>query len=190
MMQSRQPARSVAPVSRRPDDDDLSLDYHRDLVRRVQGNCVLQVMRDQSYWLCELASSVSTDQVDKIHAPYAWTVRQVIEHCANAERIFGDRMVRISAGDSTNLQAWDENAYADSRFGLGNFGHLVSELGFLREANRLLLQRIGPRVWDNAGMVDGNRMTVRGLAWVTAGHLAHHLEIIEQRCSVQVPRKA
>lgn len=189
-MRFPQPRAAVGPVSRRPDRDDLSIDYHRDLVRRQEGTCVLKLLKDQSYWLCELASCLSTDQVDTVHSPYQWTSRQVIEHCANAERIFGDRMLRICAGDSTNLPAWDENAYAESRFGLGNFGHLVSELGYLREANRLLLLRISPRVWDNQGFVDGNPISVRGIAWVTAAHLGHHLEIIEQRCTVQAKRHA
>ncbi len=180
------PRPSSGPVSRRPADDEISVDDHRDLIERLRGDCVLKIFQQQSFWLCELASSLSTEQIDRLHSPYTWTIRQVVEHCADAERVFGDRMMRIAAGDQTDLPAWDENAYAASRFGLGNFGHLVTELGFLREANALLLRRIGPRVWDNRGKVDGKSVTVRGLAWVAAGHLAHHLRIIEDRCGVTV----
>ena len=96
--------------------------------------------------------------------------------------------VRLAAGDATTLPGWDENQYADSRFGLGNFGALVSEIGFLREANLLLLRRIAPNCWDRSAEVDGGRVTVRAIAWIAAGHLQHHLSIVEKRCGTVVAR--
>lgn len=173
-------------ASRRPAQNDFTSDYHRQLIDSVQGDCVLKVLDRQLFWLCELASHLSTDQIDKIHPPYGWTIRQVVEHCADAERIFGYRMLRIAAGDGTSLPGWNENDYAAARFGLGTFSGLVTELGLLRQANLNLLRRIVPLAWDRSAEVDGNRITVRGLAWVTAGHLQHHLRIIERRCGVAV----
>ncbi|MEM9645784.1 MAG: DinB family protein [Planctomycetota bacterium] len=190
-MRPSSPEDKTSPLlaSRRPDASDLTEDYHIGLVNRLEGDCAMKLLSSHLHWLCELASSLSTEQVDRVHAPYAWTIRQVIEHCADAERVFGDRMLRIAAGDETNLPAWDENAYAEARFGLGNFGHLISELGYLREANVLLLRRINPTLWGNVGKVDGRPISVRGIAWVCAGHLHHHLEVIEKRCGVSVERK-
>ena len=132
---------------------------------------MLNTLENQLFWLCELASHLSTEQVDKIHPPYGWTIRQVFEHCADAERVFGYRMLRLAAGDETSLPAWNENDYADSRFGLGNFAGLVSEIGHLRQANLLLLRRIVPPAWDRAANIDGEKVTVRALAWIAAGHL-------------------
>ncbi len=168
-------------ASRRPADDETTHDYHRQLITGVEGDCVLHAMQQQQTWLCDLASSLSTEQVDRVHAPYTWTVRQVFEHCANAERVFGYRMLRFAAGDLTDLSSWDENHYADVRFGLGNFGHLVTEMGMLRQSNMLLLKRLVPAAWDNRGTVDGHPLTVRAIAWISAGHLRHHLRIIESR---------
>jgi len=177
-------------ASRRPENSEVGTDYQRSLIDRMQGDCVLKALEDQLYWVCELASHLCTEQVDKVHAPYEWTVRQVFEHCVDAERVFGYRMLRIAAGDDTPLPAWNENAYADSRFGLGNFSGLVAEFGHLRQANLLLLRRIVPASWDFSTEVDGFRMTVRAISWLTAGHLHHHLGIVEQRCGVMVPRTA
>lgn len=178
----------VASKGRRCDPDELTLAYHQDLVSRVTGDCVLNVLQGQLYWMCELASNLSAEQIDKVHKPYAWSIRQVIEHCVNAERIGGDRILRLAAGDKTDLTAWDENAYADARFGLGNVSHLISELGHLRQSTLCLLARIRPAAWDERGTVDSHRITVRGMAWVTAAHLQHHFEIIESRCEIQVSR--
>jgi hypothetical protein len=94
-------------------------------------------------------------------------------------------MLRFAAGDSTPLPGWDENAFADSRFGLGIFGNLVGELGLLRQANLALLRRIIPPAWDRLGQADGQTVTVRSLAWIAAGHLAHHLKIVENRCGIE-----
>lgn len=169
---------------RRCEPSETSAEYHRSLIDATAGDDVLAVLHGQLAWLCNLASEVSADQVDQVHAPYAWTIRQVFEHCADAERVFGYRMMRFAAGDSTPLSAWDENAYAASRFGLGNFVKLVSEIGHLRESNLLLLKRISPKCWNHVGTVDGNRVTVRALAWLAAGHLRHHLQIVEERLGV------
>ncbi len=175
-------------ASRRPTPAEFTSDYHRQLIDQVQGDCVLTVLDQQLFWLCELASNLSTEQIDKIHAPFGWTIRQVIEHCADAERVFGYRMLRLAAGDATPLPGWDENAYAANRFGLGIFGQIISEIGSLRQANLLLLRRIVPNAWDRSAEVDQGRISVRAIAWVAAGHLQHHLQIVEQRCGVQVPR--
>lgn len=180
-------------ASRRPLPEEFSADpststYTRALVDAVAGECVMDVLHGQLWWLCELGSHLCTEQIDRVHAPYQWTVRQVFEHCANAERVFGYRMLRIAAGDETPLAGFDENAYAASRFGLGNFTQLINEIAALRQANELLLRRLVPKAWDRTAMVSGNRMTTRAIAWVAAGHLHHHFTIVEKRCDLSVPR--
>lgn len=183
-------------VSRRPDSDELrdspeyGSNYHRRLIAAVSGDCAINTLEDQLHWVCELAASLSTEQIDRLHRPYEWTVRQVIEHCVDAERIFGARMMRVASGESAELGDWDENACAASRFGLGNFGHLISELGLLRQANVLLLRRIVPRAWENVALISGQTLSLRALAWIAAGHLHHHLEIVEQRCDLRVQRRS
>ena len=177
-------------ASRRPESTEVGTEYQQGLIDQLEGECVLRALDDQLYWICELASHLCAEQIDKVHAPYGWSVRQVFEHCVDAERVFGYRMLRIAAGDDTPLPGWDENAYADRRFGLGNFSGLVAEFGHLRQANLLLLRRIVPSSWESRAKVDGFDITVRAIAWLTAGHLHHHLGIVEQRCGVTVARTA
>ncbi len=175
-------------ASRRPEASEFSSDYHRKLIDRVEGNCAIKVLRDQLIWICELSSNLSTDQVDTVHEPYRWSVRQVMEHVADAERVFGYRMLRLADGSQPELSGWDENVSADSRFGLGNFSLLVTELGDLRKANLGLLARLVPNAWDARGKADRQVITVRTLAWLAAGHLQHHFEIIEKRCGITAIR--
>ncbi len=179
---TRIPSRPIWP-------GETTSQYHQKLISGVEGDCVIKLLDDQQYTLCELACSISTDQVDRIHSPYEWTIRQVFEHCADAERVFGYRMMRFAAGDATSLNGWDENFYAQSRFGLCNFTGITTELGALRQANLLLLRRLIPSAWDRSGEADGQRVTVRALAWITAGHFCHHMKIVASRCSVPLPTR-
>ncbi|MEM1067423.1 MAG: DinB family protein [Planctomycetota bacterium] len=174
--------------SRRPDRSEYCSDYQKDLIDLVEGDDVLPVLEQQQFWICELVSHLSVEQIDKLHSPYTWTIRQVFEHLVDAERVFGYRILRGAAGDTTPLSSWDEDAYADSRFGLGNFTTIVGELTSQRDANHKLLQRLIPPCWDRQVTVDGVPITVRAMAWLCAGHIHHHLLIVEKRCKVQVPR--
>lgn len=178
-------------ASRRPLESEYGpTEYYKNTIAKVEGEDVMPILRDQMYWLCELGSSVSTDQTDRVHQPYGWTIRQVFEHCADAERVFGYRAMRIAAGDETELPGWDENAYAKARFGLGGtFSMLVEEWGALRRSNCILLRRIEPVAWDRSTLANGVQLTVRAIAWLMAAHLQHHLDIVEQRIGLRVDRK-
>lgn len=177
-------------ASRRPEPDEYGpTDYYAQTIAAVGGDDVMPILRNQMYWLCELGSSISTDQTDRLHPPYTWTIRQVFEHCADAERVFGYRAMRIAAGDPTELPPWDENAYAQSRFGLGGtFSMIVEEWGALRRANYILLRRIEPAAWDRRTIANQVSLSVRAIAWLMAAHLQHHLQIVEQRLGIAVQR--
>lgn len=173
--------------SRRCTADEVNHPYHRRLIDALPGDDCLGVLRRQRPALHDLASSISTDQVDQVHAPYQWSVRQVFVHLAEAERVFGDRMLRVAAGDPAPLAGWDENAYATARYGLGNFDRIVAELDHLRQANLMLLDRLAPRCWDQIGQLDAQPVTLRVLAWFLPAHFHHHLEIIRRRVERDAP---
>jgi hypothetical protein len=175
-------------ASRRPHPGEFESVDHAHLIGRVEGDCAIELLGGQMHWMCELAGSISTEQVDRVHAPYSWTIRQVIEHCVNAERMYGYRIMCLADGSGPTLPAWDENVSAASRFGLGNFSCLITEWGELRKSNLGLLRRLSPRAWGCSGTVAGNRASVRTLAWLAVGHLQHHLEIVENRCGVTAIR--
>lgn len=185
---SSQPSANVA--SRRPSEDEYDSEYHEQLIHLVPGHCVLKALRQQQQWFNQTSQLISTEQVDRIHSPYEWTVRQVFEHCVNTERLQGYRMMAMADGSQPTLPNWDENVSAASRFGLGNLTRLIDEWNHLRQANVDLLVRVTPRAWQAAGKVAGHRITVRALAWVMAGHLQHHLQIVEKRCGITAKEKS
>ncbi len=116
------------------------------------------------------------------YAPGKWTLKEVILHCSDAERIFAYRALRIARGDATPLPGWDEGAYApQSEANARSVLSLLDELESVREATVTLFDGLPEAAWTRRGVANGHPCSVRGLAWITAGHLLHHMDIITER---------
>lgn len=118
----------------------------------------------------------------EVHPPYTWELRQALHHIADAERIFGYRLLRIARGDQTPLQGFEENDYADITLELScSLADIVNEFAALRQANLCVLKSLPPQAWDRAGTASGARVTVRALAFILAGHVRHHDAALRKR---------
>ena len=111
-----------------------------------------------------------------------WTVRDMIGHMADAERIMSYRALRIARGDSTPLPGFDENAYAatagaDER----GWNNLVQDLAVVRAATLALFRSFEADAWRRAGVANGAAISVRALGHIIVGHERHHLHILQSR---------
>ena len=124
------------------------------------------------------------DERQELHryAAGKWNVRQMVGHLSDAERVFSYRMLRFSRGDATPLPGFDENLYAAAaphdRIPLAD---LLGELGALRQATVALLEQLDEAAWVRGGEANGRQVSVRALAWITAGHELHHLAVLAER---------
>jgi len=129
-----------------------------------------------------LLHDVSDEQALRVYAPGKWTLKEVILHCADAERIFSYRALRIGRNDPTDLPGWDETRYAPlSGANDRSVESLLDELESVRESSVTLFEGLPADAWTRAGTANGLPISVRALAWVTAGHLLHHLEVVQDR---------
>jgi hypothetical protein len=161
---------------------DECVGFHRDYVAGVPDGNILKTLETQIEKIQSRIRSIPSKQAETIHPPYGWTVRQVIEHCVNAERVFGYRAMRFAAGDTTDLPGWDEDHYAECGFGMHcSVDDLCVEFVALRRANIALLGRLTESAWDATGTAEGRKMSVRTLAWLMAGHWLHHDRILTKR---------
>ena len=134
----------------------------------------------------EMALAIDDDQAAVVHSPYGWTIKQVVGHMIDNERVFGYRAMRFAAGDSTDLPGYEQDDYvAAYDYQSPNLGELVAELKNVRLANLSLFRRIDPQHWDRAGTADGRSISVRAIACLQVAHLRHHLNIIKSRLSQQ-----
>lgn len=122
------------------------------------------------------------------YAPGKWSVRQVIGHLSDAERVFSYRMLRIARGDETPLASFDEHRYAET----SNADHrpieeLGAELVAVRESTLALAKSLDEPAIIRIGTASGKPVSVRALAYIAAGHVAHHLRVLRERYDIELP---
>jgi hypothetical protein len=116
------------------------------------------------------------------YAPGKWSVKEVVVHLSDAERIFAYRALRIARGDGTPLPGFDENAYVPlSGADAQPLAALLTEWGQVRQATVSLFRHLPAEAWARRGTASGLPVSVRAVAWIIAGHERHHLRTLAER---------
>lgn len=166
---------------RRPDSSEYAPSFHG-YVSLVPDGDALAWLRSGGRELVELLSRVPEARGGDRYAPGKWSIREVIGHVIDAERIFTYRALRIARGDETPLASFDENTYvptsgAEAR----SVADLVRELAAVRESSALMFESFPADAWERRGTASGKSISVRALLYITAGHAAHHLKLFRER---------
>ena len=116
------------------------------------------------------------------YASEKWSVQQLLGHLTDTERIFACRALRIARGDQTPLPGFAENDYvAAAHAEAASWAALLDEFALVRQANVAMLRNFPAEAWTRQATVNGATTSVRALAYIMAGHLAHHLDILRDR---------
>ena len=123
------------------------------------------------------------------YAADKWTVKEVLGHLSDSERIFVYRALRIARGDQTPLSGFEQDDYVRSGgFNERPLASLVEEFANVRSASLGLFRSLSPEAWLRRGTANKNEVSVRALAFITAGHELHHRQILEERYFSTIPR--
>jgi uncharacterized damage-inducible protein DinB len=124
-------------------------------------------------------------KADFAYAPDKWTVKEVVGHISDTERIFAYRALRFARGDSTDLPGFDENAYVpNSNAKNRSIEDLIEELWSVRAATLSLAKQIPEAAMSRRGSANGTPVTVRALLYIIAGHERHHLGLLRERYGI------
>jgi hypothetical protein len=168
----------------KPGEDEYA-PFYRGYVARVQEDDVLEVLARQSGQLRELAAGLTPDRETARYEPGKWSVREVLGHLTDAERVFGYRAFCISRGEERPLPGFDENDYvAASPYAERPAAELADEFALVRDGNLAFLRRLPSSRWPATGNANGKAVSLRALAFIMAGHVRHHLEILRLRYGV------
>lgn len=168
-------------MNRRPTAQEYAPYYGRYVERVPDGDVVATLVR-QGESLGALLDGLPEARGDHRYASGKWTIREVAGHIMDTERVMAYRALRFARGDATALASFDENAWAASgEHGTRTLGSLVAEFRAVRAATIALLSNLSPGAWDGTGVASGYEVSVRGLAWIIAGHALHHQEILRTR---------
>lgn len=114
-----------------------------------------------------------------------WSVKEVVGHVADVERIMAYRALRIARGDTTPLPSFDENTYVPAaRFDNRSLADLVGELRTVRAATLALLRTFDADAWRRRGTASGKQVSVRALAYIIPGHERHHVDVLRTRYGI------
>lgn len=167
--------------SKRPEADEYAA-FYSGYIARVPEVDIVETLRSQIGVTTAYLRSLPESMGDHSYAPGKWSIREVIGHMSDAERVFAYRALRFSRGDSTPVPGFDENAYvAGSSFGRRTLEDLISEFEHLRQATVALIGALDEETISLRGVANGTGVSVRALAFILAGHEAHHVEILRTR---------
>ena len=165
--------------------------FYAGYIAKIQGEDVLEILERQSSELRRLAASVTPEREVFRYAPGKWSMREVFGHLTDGERIFGYRAFRIGRGDQTPLPGFDENEYvAASGYHDQDLPSLVEEFSLVRAGNLAILRNLAGDAWARVGTANNYPVSVRALAYIMAGHVQHHLEILNEKYGLKAAAPA
>jgi hypothetical protein len=156
--------------------------YYEQYVSRVPEDRIVPVLSAQPGELKDLLAGLPEERGAYAYADGKWTIKELLGHLIDGERIFAYRALRISRGDKTPIEGFDqdgyiENAHANER----SFADLLHEFGLVRESTVMLFDHLKPEMWRWSGTANDVEISVRALAWIMAGHVRHHAAILKER---------
>lgn len=127
-------------------------------------------------------SKLSEEQSHFAYAEGKWTLKELLLHLSDTERVFQYRILAIARGDKNELPGFDEELYANRSFANDrSLNSLIEEYELIRKSSRILLETLHPSVLTNIGTANGNQISTETIGKLIVGHNLHHLNIIEER---------
>lgn len=161
---------------KRPEITEYKDDYEN-YASLVEETDIVAAMRKQLAEVEMLFASISEEKGEFAYAEGKWTIKQLLGHLINGERVFSYRALRISRGDETPLPGFDQDLLTDNgNFNLMSLIDLRTEYSHLCQANIIFFQNLTDEAWERTGTVNDTPATVRAIAYNMVNHTRHHLD--------------
>jgi hypothetical protein len=168
-------------VFQRPDSSEYAPYYGR-YVSLVPEGDILNLLTEQLQSTMSLLEGVSESEADYAYAPGKWTIKEVIGHIIDGERVFAYRALRIARGDRTPLAGFEQDDYVrNGSFGERSLEGLLEEFECVRRSTLHLLGSLNDEAWKRRGTASDNEVSVRALAYIIAGHERHHANVLREK---------
>jgi len=140
------------------------------------------MLQSQTAELEAMLAPLSDSQGDFAYAEGKWSIKEVLQHVIDGERVFAYRLLRISRGDATPLHGYDHDAYARSAGAKRRtLWDIVTEFAVLRESSLALIRSIPTEAWNYLGNANNVDVRARAIPFIMAGHVRHHLNVLRQQ---------
>jgi hypothetical protein len=156
--------------------------YYGKYISLVSDQNILTLLSRQLDETLALLGSISESQAGYRYAPDKWSVKELVGHLIDTERIFAYRALRFARNDRTPLQGFDQDDYIrGASFDDCAMSDLASEFEHVRRSTLSLFENLSAEAWKRTGTASDSEVSVRALAYIIAGHELHHMEILRSR---------
>jgi uncharacterized damage-inducible protein DinB len=156
--------------------------FYKHYVDNVKTNNIIKELRDQVIDIQAIISEIPEEKEEFLYAPGKWTIKEIIGHIIDTERVLGYRAMRFARKDKTPLPGYDEDHYvANGNFNKQTLYSLGHEFAIVREANLALFKTWDEEALSQVGVANGLDVTVRSLLFMIAGHATHHMGVIKEK---------
>jgi len=168
-------------MKQRPDPSEYA-PYYTGYVDLVPDGDLVRTLEAQLDEMLGLLGTISEERSLHRYAPGKWSLREVLSHVTDTERVFVHRALWFARGFDTPLPSFEQDvAVAGARADSISWARHVEEFRAVRLATVALFRNLPADAWAKKGVASGNPVTVRALAWIVAGHAVHHAAILKER---------
>jgi hypothetical protein len=172
----------------RPQPNDYASFYEK-YVSLVPGTDILGTLEAQRMLTSQLLGARSEREGNFRYAPDKWTVKEVVGHLIDSERVFAYRAMRIGRNDKTPIEGFEQDDYVkNGSFNDRTLEDLAEEFDLVRGCTLALFLGLNGDAWSRRGSANKNEVTVRALAYIIAGHELHHRRVLEEKYLPAIPR--
>ena len=165
----------------RPNPGDYS-PYYESYIKLVEGEDILKILNDQGKKTQDILNSFSEHRGNFCYANGKWTVKEVVGHLLDTERVFAYRALCIARGEKKSLPGFDQNDYVkEGNFNRRELFDLNYEFRLLRESNLLLFRTFTPEMLKLKGFANESSVTVLAILFMIAGHEKHHMNVLREK---------
>ena len=177
---------SCADVTGVPDISEYAPAFAGYVARVAGVDDPLRELTSQRATVVARLAKLSDEQASFRYAADKWSIKDLVGHLSDAERVFAYRMLRIGRGDTTPLSGFEESDYARAaQSDRRQFGELLAEWSVVRAATMALASSLAEADWANIGTSNGAPISARALLYIILGHTEHHLAVLTDRYRVR-----
>ena len=165
----------------RPAPTDYGSSY-AGYVALVPEDDILSALESQSAQTQKLLASLDEQKAATRYAEGKWSVKEVLGHMVDAERVMAYRALAFARGETQELPGFDENEYVlNANFDSWKLGDLAEQYALVRRSTIVLFRNFPDEAWSRRGIASDNPVTVAALAWIIVGHERHHSKVLRER---------
>jgi uncharacterized damage-inducible protein DinB len=164
-------------------------DYYQGYVDKVVPGNIFEILSDQMNETVSLIKKLNEESALYRYADDKWTVKEVIGHMIDSERVFTYRAMSFARGEQCDLPGFDQDAYVKAAdFNKRSLGNLETEYTAIRESTLAFFSSLSDRKLQLVGRANGYNFTVRAMIYIIAGHERHHLDLLQSKYNLTLKK--